>query len=111
MREYAILVRDHSNFVSIDDKHKIKVGEPRCPVASAERGRRVAVRSDEVLSVLDHDFTKFGLTPSVIFFIDIPNEISDSWYHGQYKYLLNLRVTLICGPGSELYIYSMYLVI
>lgn len=63
MREYAILVRDHSNFVSIDDKHKINIGEPGCPVASAERGRRVPVRSDEVFAVSDHDFAKFGLIP------------------------------------------------
>ena len=59
MREYALLVRNHCIFASIDDKHKIKVGEPSCPVASAERGRRVLVRSDETFVVSDHDFTKF----------------------------------------------------
>ena len=47
MREYALLFREHSLFISLDDKHKIKVGEPSCLVASAERGRRVPVRSDE----------------------------------------------------------------
>jgi hypothetical protein len=30
-------------FISVDDKHKVKVGEPQFPVASAEQGRRVAV--------------------------------------------------------------------
>ena len=44
MREYALLFREESLFISIDDKHKIKVGEPNCPVASAERGRRVPMR-------------------------------------------------------------------
>ena len=80
MREYAISVRDHCLFVSLDDKHKVSVGEPDCPVASAERGRRVPVRSDEVFAVADHDFTKFGLIPSIVFIIDVPHEISDSWY-------------------------------
>ncbi len=56
MREYAIRVRDHCLFVSLDDKHKVSVGEPDCPVASVERGRRVLVRSDEVFAVADHDW-------------------------------------------------------
>ena len=77
------------NFISIDDKHKIKIGEPNCPVASAERGRRVPVRSDELFTVGDHDFTKFGIVPSVVFFINIPDEISDSWYCGKYMYMYN----------------------
>lgn len=37
-REYAITVHDHAVFVCLDDKHKIKVGEPNSPVAAAERG-------------------------------------------------------------------------
>ena len=36
MREYALLFKEHSVFLSIDDKHKVKVGEPNCPVAAAE---------------------------------------------------------------------------
>jgi len=31
MREYALLVRDLAIFVSLDDKHRIKVGEPGYP--------------------------------------------------------------------------------
>lgn len=58
-------MKDHS---TVDDKHNVQVGEPGCPVACAERGRRVPVREDEVFEVSDHDFTKFGLIPSVIFF-------------------------------------------
>ena len=30
----------------------------------------------------DHDFTNFRLIPSVTFVIDIPEEISGSWYSG-----------------------------
>ncbi|CAB4381993.1 unnamed protein product [Rhizophagus irregularis] len=36
-----------------------------------------------VLAAADHDFTKLSLTPSVIFFISIPNDISESFYNGQ----------------------------
>jgi len=78
------MVREHGVFVSIDDKHKVKKGgEPKFPVAAAERGRRIPVRHDENLAVGDHDFTKFGLVPSVVLINDLPEEISESWYNGQ----------------------------
>jgi hypothetical protein len=38
---------------------------------------------NEVFSVGDHDFTKFGLIPSVILLVDIPSAIEDSFYTGQ----------------------------
>ena len=47
-RELAILLRDHSVFVSLYDKHCIKVGEPGFPVAAVERGRRVLVSRDTI---------------------------------------------------------------
>ena len=65
------------------------MGEPDCPVACAERGRRIPVQSDETFVVADHDFTKSGVIPSVIFRIDIPEEISGSWYHGKYFVVFN----------------------
>ena len=82
MREYALLLKEHCSFICLDDKHKVKIGEPDFPVASAERGRRVPVNYEEVFTAGDHDFTKFGIIPSVIFIVDIPDEISDSWYAG-----------------------------
>ena len=33
--------------------------------------------------VADHDFTKFGMVPSVILVNNLPEEISESWYRGQ----------------------------
>jgi hypothetical protein len=41
------------------------------------------VAQDNVLATADHDFTKLFLTPSVIFFISIPNDISGSFYDDQ----------------------------
>ena len=60
MREYALILHDFCAFVCLDDKHKVKVGEPNCPVAATERGRRVPVRTNEFLTVADHDFTNLG---------------------------------------------------
>ena len=84
-REYALLVKDHAIFACIDDKHRIKVGEPDAPVASAERGRQVIVHSGTSLQSSDHDFTTFSIIPSVVLFCEIPNEISGSWYVGEVK--------------------------
>ncbi|EXX63158.1 hypothetical protein RirG_154950 [Rhizophagus irregularis DAOM 197198w] len=41
------------------------------------------VAQDSILAAADHDFTKLFLTPSVIFFISIPDDISGSFYDGQ----------------------------
>ena len=81
--ELAITFRDYSTFLCIDDKHRIKVGEPRVPVASVERGRRVIVSKDASFEVADHDFTRFSLVPFVCFAIDIPDSIVGSWYSGK----------------------------
>ena len=82
-REYASQVREHARFLCIDDKHRAKVGEPGFPVAAAERGRKVIVAHDTSFEVGDHDFTKFSLIPSVVLRVDIPEDVSESWYHGQ----------------------------
>ena len=83
MREFAIRFRHSSVFASLDDKHRIKVGEPNYPVAAAERGRRVIVAEKRVFEVGDHDFTKFSIIPSVSFIIAIPEVIEGSWYEGE----------------------------
>ena len=82
LREYAIKNRDMCTLVSMDDKHKIKVGEPGYPLAAAERGKQVIVAENEVMAVGDHDFSKSTLTPSVNFIIDVPGSIEESFYRG-----------------------------
>jgi hypothetical protein len=49
----------------MDDKHKIKCGEPSFPLAAAERGKKVIVGINQTMAVGDHDFSKCTLTPSV----------------------------------------------
>ena len=82
-RECAIKFKQYSHFICMDDKHRIKVGEPDYPVAAAERGRRVLVTRNESFQVGDHDFTKFSLIPSVSFAVDIPDDVTESWYAGR----------------------------
>ena len=65
MSEYSVKNRDLVTLVSLDDKHKVKCGEPSYPVAAAERGKKVIVAENQIMAVGDHDFTKFTLIPSV----------------------------------------------
>ena len=83
LHKYAIHCKYYSTMVCIDDKHRLKVGEPGFPVAAAERGRKVIVRAGTTFEVGDHNFTKFSIIPSVSLIVDIPDNIQDSWYRGQ----------------------------
>ena len=67
-----------SLFVCIDDKHRVKGGEPGFPVAAVERGRQVIVSTNEVFCVGDHD----SLVPSVALIVEIPSSIEGSVYSG-----------------------------
>ena len=87
MREYALLLRSSATLACLDDKHKVKVGEPNCPVAAAERGRQVLVHSSTSFFVGDHDFTRMSIIPSVCLLVDIPEELAGSWYTGQVHVL------------------------
>ena len=60
VKEFAIRFREHSHMFCLDDKHRMKIGEPGFPVAAAERGRRVMVKVGSSFDVADHDFTKFS---------------------------------------------------
>lgn len=66
---FAILHRELTILVSMDDKHKVKADEPSYPLAAAERGKQVIVGPNTVMAVRDHDFTKCTLTPSVDFLV------------------------------------------
>ena len=76
----------------LDDKHKIKIGEPGFPVAAVERGKRVLVKVGASFEVGDHDFTMFSMVPSVTLVNDIPTEITGSWYSGKVFYALKQSV-------------------
>ncbi len=68
--------------VCLDDKHRMKVGEPGFPVAAAERGRRVLVRVGSSFEVGDHYFINFSMVPSVALVNEIPGDVASSWYDG-----------------------------
>ena len=100
-KEYAILFKEHCNFLSIDDKHKVKIGEPGFPVAAAERGKRVIVSRNSTFEVGDHDFTGMGIIPSVCLLIDVPEKIEDAFYHGRVSISLKDAVFEASSPSRH----------
>ncbi|CAB4000609.1 Hypothetical predicted protein [Paramuricea clavata] len=82
-KEFSIKFKEHLVFVSMDDKHTIKVGEPNCPVAAVERGKQVLVAIGTKLVVADHNFTRISMTLSVNLFSQVPDHIDESFYTGQ----------------------------
>ena len=116
LREYAIKLKDYCTMVCIEDKHRLKVGDPGCPVAAAERGRRVLVRAGTTFEVGDHDFTKFSIIPSVALVVEIPQKIQELWYRVYVGYkdaafeasrhATELSSILSSNDDSILFIYS-----
>ena len=87
--EFAVKYQRATNFICIDNKHRVKMGEPGYQVASAERGQEVVVSLNETFVVGDHDFTQFSIIPSVVFHLNIPDTFEKSWYTG--KVLVGLK--------------------
>ncbi|CAG8607329.1 5784_t:CDS:2, partial [Gigaspora rosea] len=82
LREFCIQYRQWTCLISADDKHKIPIGED-VAISTGVQNRRSIVAYESTLAATDHDFAKLSLTPSVIFFISIPDNISGSFYNGQ----------------------------
>ena len=61
LREYALKLQKYASFICVEDKYRVQVGEPFCPVAAAERGRQVLLHSGTSFQVADHDFTRFSM--------------------------------------------------
>lgn len=81
-REFSIKYQDYACFISADDKHKVPIGED-VPVSTGVRNKKTLAPAEGEISAADHDFTKLSLTPSVTLFVDIPNNISESFYDGK----------------------------
>jgi hypothetical protein len=81
-REFNIKYRDYACFISTDDKHKVPIGED-VPVSTGVRNKKTLAPAEGEITAADHDFTKLSLTPSITLFINIPNDISESFYDGK----------------------------
>ncbi|PKC00199.1 hypothetical protein RhiirA5_428550 [Rhizophagus irregularis] len=77
--EFSIKYQDYACFISADNKHKVPIRED-VPISTGVRNKKTLALAEGEISASDHNFTKLLLTPSVTLFIDIPNNISESFY-------------------------------
>ncbi|GES77710.1 hypothetical protein GLOIN_2v1773035 [Rhizophagus clarus] len=82
VQKFCIQYCQWTCLISADDKHKIPIRE-EVAVFTGVQNQYSLIAQDSILATTDHDFTKLFLTPSVIFFILIPNDILESFYNGQ----------------------------
>ncbi|GBB95192.1 hypothetical protein RclHR1_24950001 [Rhizophagus clarus] len=68
-------------FICADDKHKVPIGG--VATSTEVHNKKSMVLQDADLVACDHDFTKLSLTPSVIFFCEVPKSIEESFYSGK----------------------------
>ena len=100
-KAFTVEFSSYCQYISVDDKAIIPVGEPDGPVATGVRGHNgslVSVDSPQLLA-LDHDFHAYGLVPSVAFFVTTPEQSCDSFFDGQAFVTLKDKVT---QPSSAL---------
>ena len=90
--------RDLSKKISIYDKHRLEVGEPRHSFAAVERGRQFIVSQTEMFAVGDHYFTRFSIIPSVVLQVYIPETFEGSWYQG--KVLVGIKDAILFSTAS-----------
>ena len=56
------MMRDMSVVLHVDDKHRVKVSEPLCPLVAAECGCQVIVQGRSAVHVADHEFTRLSIS-------------------------------------------------
>ena len=98
LKEMAIDMKEHCALLFCDDKAKVSIGEPGCPVSTGVRGKKSIVPSSTTLESLDHDMTKASLTPSVILHCKIPDSIDNSFVRGQVTVSVNDSVFQTSSP-------------
>ena len=84
----------------LDNKHRIKVGEPGFPVGATEQGRQALQAAGSRFFVGDHDFRKFGVIQPVAVQVSIhvPDDISGSWYSGEVSIGMKESAFVPCSP-------------
>ncbi|POG66790.1 hypothetical protein GLOIN_2v1780201 [Rhizophagus irregularis DAOM 181602=DAOM 197198] len=77
-----IKYQDYAYFISADDKHKVPIGED-IPVFKGVHNKKTLAPAEGEITAADHNFTKLSLIPFITLFINIPNNISESFYDGK----------------------------
>ncbi|KAK6177156.1 hypothetical protein SNE40_015315 [Patella caerulea] len=84
IKAFAVKYREFTDFLWIDDKAIVPIGEPGLPVSTGVRphNHSLAPKSGPSISALDHDYNVCGAIPSVTFKCDILEAASSSFFNG-----------------------------
>ena len=82
VRHFSVAHHLVMTLVSVDDKAVIPVGEPHCPISTGVRGHNKSLVpfNGPQVQALDHDFHVNGRVPSVAFFVDVSDNVSDTFF-------------------------------
>ncbi|GES83675.1 hypothetical protein GLOIN_2v1882875 [Rhizophagus clarus] len=100
MREFSIHFQDYVCFICVDDKHKVPIREG-VTTSTGVRNKKSIVLQNVDLVACDHDFTKLSLTPSVIFFCEVPRSIEESFYSGKVFFSIPPILCLYTDGGPD----------
>ena len=103
---FAVLHRDNTTMLCVDDKATIPTGEPGRAVSTGVRPHNavLGLASGPLLQALDHNFHIGGLVPSVALEGIIPESTSDSFFDGQVHVTTKERIFQPSSPvrhGAE----------
>ena len=88
--QYSVIsvnFHDWTNFVCVNDKHKIKVGQPGNPLAAAECGiDRYLYTVEQRLTYLVMNSALYRQLPCLLTYLKI--FLDHAWYHGQVNVTL-----------------------
>ena len=78
--EFNIKYQNYVCFILADDKHKVPISEDVLVFTGVHNKKTLAPAEGEIIAT-DYDFTKLSLIPSITLFINISNNISESFYN------------------------------
>ena len=85
VKAFGVRFCSYCQYVSVDDKANIPIGDLGCPLATGVRGHNrslVSLHGTRLLA-LNHDFHMHGVVPSVALFVNTPEKPTDSFSDGQ----------------------------
>jgi hypothetical protein len=97
-KEKAVEMRDEASVFFCDDKAKVPLGEPNCPVSTGVRGKKTIAPVTTTMGACDHDMTRASLTPSVILSCDVPESAAKSFVRGTITTVVNDAVFESSNP-------------
>ena len=98
-KEYAVMYRNVTTLLCVDDKALIPLGEPGVPLSTTPRAKSAVVVSTVPMMSADHDTdTKVKVTPSTTLVVEIPKEATETFCRGQVVSTLKNTIVQPSNP-------------